>query len=291
VKRCVVLVNDSAGRFRFRPSADDMRQMIHHLGLDLEVIGTRSERHMIQTLHDLVERKAERVAVAGGDGTASVAAQIVSGTDTALGIVPQGTANNFATALRLPMDLPSALRVLQDGEVRRVDLGRACGRTFCESAGVGLFADALSLYGVGSNKNGVRALYAIVRILLNLRAHRIEITLDGKCFEEPAIFCAAANSFRMGYALAIAPGARLTDGLLDVVILGDVRRNELWSYYRAMRSQLHTSLPKVEIAQCHEVRIDARRRLAVHCDDKVPCTTPVTITADPGALRVLLEAL
>jgi diacylglycerol kinase family enzyme len=117
------------------------------------------------------------------------------------------------------------------------------------------------------------------------------LTIDGEKIVEPAVFCAAANSFRMAHALAIAPSAKVTDGLLDVVILGDLNRNELFAYYKAMRSQMHITLPKVHIRQAKELRIETRRRMPVHCDDKVPCTTPVTITAEHKALKVIVERL
>jgi diacylglycerol kinase (ATP) len=266
-----------------------MRQMIEHLGFDIEVFGTHSEKHMLTTLHDLVAKGVPRVALAGGDGTVSTAIQVLAQTDTALAVVPFGTANNFAAALHLPQDLPSALRVLNEGEVKEIDLGTACGRYFAESAGVGLFAEGLSI--AKADKNIWRSMYAVMRIVLNLRAHRIAITCDGQRLEQPAVFCAAANTFRMGSALAIAPGAKLTDGLLDLVVLGSLRRSELFTYYRAIRSQMHVTLPKVQIIQAREIRIEARRRLPVHCDDKVPCTTPVTVEVVPRALKVLVERL
>jgi YegS/Rv2252/BmrU family lipid kinase len=284
-------MNDQAGKFKFTPSVADMRKLIEHLDLRIDVIGTKSEPQMIQTLREMVDRGQERVAVAGGDGTVTTAVQILAKTDVALGIVPQGTANNFATALRLPQDLPSALRVLQEGEVKHVDLGRACGRYFAESAGVGLFADALSIYGRGTNKNLWRGLYTTLRLILGLHPHRLMLTIDGVRHEEPAVFCAAANSFRMAHSLAIAPSAKLTDGELDLVILGDLDRRELFSYYRAMRQQMHITLPKVKIIRAKEVRIESRRRLPVHSDDKVPCTTPVTMTAEAKALKVIVERL
>jgi diacylglycerol kinase (ATP) len=288
---CTILMNDRAGRFHWTPKVADMQQLVQHLGLDIEVIGTGSEWQMIHKLKQLVEEGTARVAVAGGDGTVATAIQLSARSNTALGIVPQGTANNFASALRLPLDLPSALRVLVEGEVRSVDLGRVCGRYFAESAGVGLFASALGIYGSRTNKNILKGFYTIFRLICGLHSHRLRLTIDGDKLEQPAVFCAAANTFRMAQGLAIAPGAKLTDGLLDVVVLGDLTRRELLPYYRAMRAQMHMTLPKVQIRQARELRIESYRRLSVHCDDKVPCTTPVTITAEPAALKVIVDRL
>lgn len=202
-----------------------------------------------------------------------------------------GTANYFASALRLPHDLPSALRVLRDGDVREVGLGKVDGRYFTESAGVGLFADALALYGAGANKQFFRVLSAVVRVLLSFRAHRLQLTLDGETLVERAIMCVVANSYRMWLAMPVAPEAKLTDEELDVVIIGDLRRDELIPYYRAFRAQLQAGLPKVTTMRAREVRIETRRPMNVHGDDRIVGTTPVTISSQPPALKVLVDRL
>ena len=287
---CTILMNDRAGQYRLTPGVEDMRKFIKHLNLRLEVVGTKSEKHMKETLQRLVASGAPRVAVSGGDGTVSTAIQILAKTDTALGVLPQGTANNFATALHIPQNLPSALRTLEEGEITEVDLGRVENRYFSESAGVGFFADALSLYGTTAKKPW-RSLVTIVKMVIGLRAHRLRITIDGNAFEQPAVFCVAANSFRMAHSLAVAPSAKITDGLLDLVIFGNLERNELLPYYRALRSQMHISMEKCRIMQGKTVRIESRRRLAVHTDDKVLFRTPVEIHSEPGALKVIVEPL
>jgi len=246
---------------------------------------------MAATIRRLVQERAPRVAVAGGDGTVALAVQELAHSDTVLGIIPQGTANNFATALRLPQDLPSALRVLVEGEVVEVDLGKVGSRYFTEAAGVGLFAETLALYGNGTNKDILRALYALTRVVLSLRPHRLRIEADGERHVERAVMCTAANTFRMGMSAPMAPGAKLTDGELDIVVVGDLSRKELVSYYRAIRAQTHLKLPKVSSFRAKEITIAAGRPMNVHCDDRVIGTTPVTIRAEPGALKVLVDRL
>jgi diacylglycerol kinase (ATP) len=290
---CPILVNDKAGALKSTPGPDEIEELARELEIPVEVIPSGSPDDARAILRRLVAEGAERVAVAGGDGTVAMAVQILACTDTALGILPQGTANNFATALRLPMDLPSALRILHEGIVRPVDLGQVGDDRlyFTESAGVGLFADALTLYGAKANKNALRTLYAMLRLLMSLRARRIRLTVDGEVHTERAVMCEAANSFRMAHAVPIAPGAKLTDGELDVVIVGDLTRGELLPYYRAFRAQLHQTLPKVHIVRAKEVKIESRAPFNVHCDDKRVGLTPVTLRAAPRALKVLVERL
>lgn len=288
---CTILMNSRAGALHATAGPDQVRDLVREIGLDAEVRGTESAEEMRQTIRRLVAQGAERIAVAGGDGTVALAVQELAHRPTVLGILPQGTANNFATALRLPHDLPSALRVLHDGVVRSVDLGKIGDRYFTEAAGVGIFADCLALYGAGTNKNFVRGLYALTRVVLSLRARRLRLILDGEPHVERATLCIVANTFRMAYAIPVAPGAKLTDDALDVVVVGDLKLGELIPYYRAFRAQQHASLPKVSLLRAKEVRIETRRPVNVHCDDTVVGTTPVTITSQPRALKVLVDRL
>jgi diacylglycerol kinase (ATP) len=291
-----VFLNANAGVFSSSLSAEQMQAAAREAGLEVEPIITDSTDEMAARLKRFVEEKRERIGIAGGDGTVAIAAQVLARSETALGIIPQGTFNNFATALRLPQDLPSALRVLREGEARDVDLGcvEVCEhrpRFFTEASGVGLFADGLALYGKGSNKNFLRGFKAITRVLLSLRARRLELTLDGQKYSERAVMCICANTFRMAQGVPVAPEAKLTDGALDVILVGDLSPGEVLSYYRAFRAQTHLDLPKITHHRAKRITITGRRHMNVHCDDAFVGTTPATISSQPRALKVLLGVL
>jgi diacylglycerol kinase (ATP) len=261
-------------------------------GLEIEIVPTRNSAHMRELLLERVVGKVDRVAIAGGDGTMHAAVQVLANRGVALGILPLGTANNFATALRLPLDLPSAFQVIAQGEEREVSLGDAEGEFFTEAAGVGLFADALAIYGGGRRtKSLLRTFGTLLRLWLHNRPHRLELILDGKREVEEAVMVTVANSFRIGYAIPIAPSARLTDETLDVVILGALTRGELLTYFRAIRAQSHTMLPKVRLCTAREIQIRSRRPLNVHVDDRVRARTPITLRLAPAALRVIVDRL
>jgi diacylglycerol kinase (ATP) len=288
---CCILFNAHAGALHAKAGPEQLKQMAEEIGLDAEIIGTESKEQMLEVIRQAVREGVKKVAVSGGDGTVHLAVQELAKTDSTLGIIPQGTANNFATALRLPQDLPSAVRVLKDGEVRSVDLGKVENVYFTEAAGVGLFADALAIYGAGTNKNFFRGVYAMLRVYFSATPRRLRLTIDGEREIERAVMCTVANTYRIGAAMPVAPGAKVTDGELDLVIVGDLRRSELIPYYRAFRAQMHMSLPKVSTQRARTVTIETRRPVNVHCDDTVVGTTPVTITAQPGALKVLVDRL
>ena len=289
--RCKILINSHAGKNAREAGEDELRRAIRDLEIDAEIVATGSVEQMEETVERLVREGVDRIGIAGGDGTIARAVQRLAYTETALGIIPMGTANNFAAALHLPTGMESALRILAEGRVREVDLGKVINRYFTEAAGVGLYADALAIYGAGTNKSFVRGVYAMLRVFFSFKAHRLQLTLDGKRHTERAVMCTAANSYRMGACVSLAPDATITDGALNVVIIGDLTRSELVSYYRSLRAQTHTALPKTSSVSAREVRIESRHRMNVHCDDRIVGVTPVTITSEPRALKVLVEPL
>jgi diacylglycerol kinase family enzyme len=242
---------------------------------------------MRERLGALVRDGATRLGVAGGDGTIGLAAQELAGTEVALGIVPLGTMNNFARCVGIPLDIEEALTVLAEGRVVGVDLGRVGDHYFTESAGVGLFADALAAYGPQSRKSLWRLARAVIPMLVVRRSYRLRLRLDGHLLEERAVLCAAANCDRMALAEPIAPGARVGDGKLDVVVIGDLSGIELLRYYRAVREARHLELPKVQRHRAREVEIETVRPARVHVNDTIIGRTPVTIAAAPDALRIL----
>ena len=83
---------------------------------------------------------ADIVLACGGDGTVRAAAEALVGTDSALAVMPSGTANQFASAMSMPTDVKELLPLLASGQTRTIDTGRCNGMTFLVMAGIGFDA-------------------------------------------------------------------------------------------------------------------------------------------------------
>ena len=102
---------------------------MHHVLSGADLAGTLDR--VLADGHDLV-------VVGGGDGTVSYAAGRVVGTNVVLGVLPLGTANDFARTLEIPNNLAEACATVADGKVVDIDLGRANGKPFLNVASAGL---------------------------------------------------------------------------------------------------------------------------------------------------------
>lgn len=289
-ERYQVLVNPNAGHFRGLPTPEELQTLFDRAGTPGQVIATESEEDLIARLRAAVQESAERIVVAGGDGTIAVAARELAHTDTTLGILPWGTNNNFAGGLALPVEPEDAIQVLRDGRPVHVDLGKANGDYFVEAAGIGLYANTLSLYRQGPDKSFFRAWAAAYRTLSKLESFEIRLLLDGEERVERVVMCEIANTPDLGSSLHLAPQARLTDGCLDVVLLRKVSAWDIVRYFRSLRKMRWIDIPELETYRAATVEVNTDKPMKLRRDGQVDGQTPLRVEVDPGALRVIAPA-
>ena len=312
--RCLILANPKAGRLALRESVarftgrfTGRRSPAFETPLSFTLLAEAAGEAGVlanveaipppEQLGDLI-RSAEKegydtVVAVGGDGTVHHMAQHLVGSSLRLGILPLGTANNFARALNIPFDLAAALQVIAAGQERQVDVGRIRDEYFIEGAGVGLFADVLSALGAQeAHRHEIfRILSKALPIYWNPRARNLKLSLDGVTQNQEASLVVVSNSTYLGENWPIAPDASLEDGRFDILVVGALTRWELIEFVYALFRRRHLELPKVQHCLAQKIEIlrvhRAHRRLPVHADDHIAGMLPVRMEVVPAALRVL----
>ncbi|HEY3894621.1 MAG TPA: diacylglycerol kinase family protein [Pseudonocardiaceae bacterium] len=172
---------------------------------------------------------ADVVLVCGGDGTVRHVAQVLAGSDTALGLVPAGTGNLLARNLAIGLnDTVRATRIALSGKDRAIDVGRVflddrvAEQVFLVMAGVGF--DAAIMAGAPHElKSRLGPLAYFVSGMRALRGPRAPVTVavDGR-IEPPRQVrtVVVGNCGKLLAGLVLMPAARVDDGLLDVVAIG-----------------------------------------------------------------------
>ncbi len=201
-----------------RVTPDGLAAVARELG-PVEIIRTERPGHATE-LARAAAGEVEAIYVFSGDGGFNEALNGVDGV-TPIGFIPGGGTNVLPRALGLPRDPVFAARRLRAGRTRRISLGRANGRRFGFSAGLGLDAelirrvDALGRRGDGKRPGDVAFALTALRVLAERRA-RIEPTLELEGFGRAA-FALVANCDPYSYAgplgLRVAPEARFELGL------------------------------------------------------------------------------
>jgi YegS/Rv2252/BmrU family lipid kinase len=192
---------------------------------DFDLSVTEGPGHATELARAAVAVGAELVLSVGGDGTANEVARGLIGSQAALGIVPAGSGNGLARALRLPLRPVPALDALETGVRRRIDVGMLNGQPFLNVAGVGFDAVVSRAFHDSGRRGGRRGLLGYVRLslreMIRYRAPRLVIEAEGERLEARPFVLTLANGPQYGSGAVINPGGKLDDGLLEVVILED----------------------------------------------------------------------
>lgn len=190
-------------------------------GVRAEIRETREDETATALARAAIATGATLVIACGGDGTIMESAAALIGQPVALGVVPGGTGNLFATNLQLPTTIPEAVRVALHGEPRVVDVGRSGEDVMVLMAGIGWDAKMIrDTDREQKDRFGFLAYFWAALKNLRHRPARLLIELDG----ERAIYrrtpsVLIANFGRITGGLPIVPGADPSDGRLDVAVL------------------------------------------------------------------------
>jgi len=166
---------------------------------------------------------AELVLSVGGDGTANEVAQGLLGSPTALAIVPVGSGNGLARCLRIPLDPALALLALEEGVTRAIDIGTVNGSLFLNVGGAGFDAVVGADFQAAGRRGRRRGILSYVVLSLlrvaRYRADPLVLEAEGRRHELRPFLVCLANGPQYGAGALIAPGARLDDGRLDIVVI------------------------------------------------------------------------
>ncbi|HUG52600.1 MAG TPA: YegS/Rv2252/BmrU family lipid kinase, partial [Vicinamibacteria bacterium] len=172
---------------------------------------------------EAAERGAEHVLAIGGDGTANETAWGLLGTSTTLGLVPMGSGNGLARTLGIPLRPAPALATLAQAVPRTMDVGMVNDRPFLNVAGAGFDAQVGLDFHEHGGRGGRRGVFTYVRLslrrALTYKAEVCVVDAGERRFEGRALVVAFVNGRQYGGGAVLVRGARLDDGVLDVVVI------------------------------------------------------------------------
>ena len=231
-----------------------------------------------------VDRGADLLGVAGGDGTQALVAGIAAARDIPMMVISAGTRNHFALDLGLDRDDPaSCLSALTDGVELRIDLGLIGNRTFVNNASFGAYAQVVQSPAYRDDKSGT-ALQMLPDLLTGHQGAHLVVRVDGQVIlDGPQAVLVSNNPYETGDIAGLGRRARLDQGVLGVVgVKIETAAQAAGLLRKAQRSR------NVTVLTAREVVIDADQpQIPVGIDgESVLMPTPVRCTIRPLALRV-----
>ncbi len=283
-----LIVNPASGGGRAGRLLPAVQAELQRRGLEHRITRTRSIEHARELAAAAAAARETAVAF-GGDGIVGAVAGELRDTGGVLGVLPGGRGNDFARVLGIPFDPIAACEILAGGITATVDLGEADGRPFIGIASCGFDSDANRIANTTRLVRGnLVYAYGGIRALVTWKPAHFTLTLDGTERELRGYTVAVANSGAYGGGMMMAPGARLDDGLFDVVLISDGPRLQFLLNLPKVFKGAHVQMPSVEVVRAREVVITADRPFMLYADGDPIGELPVTVRVRPAAVKVLV---
>lgn len=231
----------------------------------------------------------ERIVAAGGDGTINEIVNGIAGhSNIALGVLPLGTMNVFATELGLPVnDLASCWKIIQGNKTHRVDLPRANRKHFVQLAGVGLDAQAVKETSRAFKRNFGPLSYLISAVQIASRTPPILRIESEDAATGEGSFVLVGNGRLYGGRFPFFKQAVMDDGLLDVIVFKRLNYVDIIRYLQDVVFTPQISSPEVEYFQTKRLRVSSDEIVPVEIDGELVGNCPVEFKIRAGGLRVL----
>ncbi|OYX14148.1 MAG: lipid kinase [Rhizobiales bacterium 32-66-8] len=288
-RRALFLVNPKArqGQSPIAP----IRALLEAGGFELMAHALRKG----EDLSDLIRRHAaacDLVIVGGGDGTLNRAASGLFDTGLPLGVLPLGTANDFARTLGIPADPIAAAELIVAGTPRLIDLGFVNGHPFLNVASIGFSAELAQQLTGAAKKRWGKLGYAITaaRMIVQSRLFTAYIEHDGTIETVRTLQASVGNGRYYGGGMAVAETATADDGTLDFYSLEVDHWWRLLRLLPSLRRGTQGSWNDVRAFRTTDIVIRTRKPRAVNTDGELSTWTPAHFSIHPAAIRVIAPA-
>ena len=280
-----VLINQLARRGKGAKAARLIFRCFEELDVDYALVPGETLPEVKHNLQELVDRGAERIIVAGGDGIIHHAILSIASSKTVLGIIPIGTGKDFCRALAIPTGIENAVATSL-GEPSPIDLLKVNDRwvasvmTFGFSSDVNVRAEGMR-WTTGPSRYTVSTLVS----LRSLSSQFVNFSIDDIPFEREISLWNVANTSDFGGGMKIDPAANTFDGIGNLTLVSKVGRFELLRFFRRVFSGSHMRHPKVEGLDGKRIVVETAG-LGLWADGEFIGESPAVIDLVPDAIRL-----
>jgi YegS/Rv2252/BmrU family lipid kinase len=249
-----------------------------------------------ETVRDVLDDGSEYrlLILGGGDGSVSSVVDFLAHHHVVLGLLPLGTANDFARTLGIPSDIEGACQTIAAGKMVDVDLGLAGDNYYVNVASVGLGVEATRALSPWMKKSVGPLAYpaAAIKAFLNHKPFSARLTFPDGDHEpvehERLLQVAVGNGRFYGGGMVVAPESGIDDRSLDVYAIELGRHRDLIGVARYLKSGDIIRSESVGHYQTERVRLETEPDLAVNIDGEVVTRTPQDFSVVRNALKVLV---
>ncbi len=296
-----LIYNPMAGRFPSLPLVERAAKTLESNGWEIDITRTEGGDQITKLAKRAATSGLDAIFVAGGDGSIHQAVAGLLGSETALAVLPAGTANVWAQELGLPTlswtnwgALETSVKKILNGTVRTMDVGVCQGIPFLLWAGVGF--DAFIVHHLEPRSRWQKQI-ATPHYAANVAWYArtwsgmdLNIWADGEKVSGIYVVALVTNIHLYAGGLAeISPKARIDDGIMDLWLFAGDTLLETLQHMFDLASGKHLSSEKTNYIPCKKVIIKSKTDLYLQLDgEPIAPSKKITIDIRSQALRVLV---
>ena len=295
VKKVILFYNPTAGNGLFKNHLDDILARYQKDNKIVVPIRSYGETGIYDYLADLNKETYKdeycQILAAGGDGTINfcVNAMIKNGIDLPLGILPAGTANDFAYYFGIPTDIEKMIEVAAGSYMIPADVGVANGRYFINVAAIGQVVDVSQKTDPTlKNTLGVLAYYLTgLSEFTTLKPVKVRLTTKDKTYNEKMYFMVVMNGRSAGGFKNVSPDSDINDGKLDVMLFREIPTLEMPSFFVRVLQGKHLKSDHVLHFQTDELLLESDQDLPTDIDGEHGEKLPLSFSVLHNRLNVM----
>ncbi|MDQ3506662.1 MAG: lipid kinase [Actinomycetota bacterium] len=297
-KKAALVVNTRSrtGEAAFSEAVDRLEDLGVEVGATFAV---RDPSRISETVKGVLDggvsgEPCSLLILGGGDGTVSSVVDLLAGTDVVLGLLPLGTANDFARTLEIPTSVAGACDAIANGKVVDVDLGLAGDNYYVNVASVGLSVGVTRALSPQMKKRMGAIAYPVAAIKAFFTHEPFDAKLsfpdgDYEPIEHERLLQVAIGNGRFyGGGLAVSPEAGMDDGTLDVYTIEMGRHRNLFGIARYLRSGDFINYEGVEHYVTKRVHLETDPEQKINIDGEVVAASPEEFTVEKNALKAMV---
>lgn len=273
-----------AGRQDFRHMVGWVKERGH--AVDVRVTYARGDAEALA--RDAAAAGADVVVAVGGDGTLNEVVNGLDGFDTPLGVLPLGTANDFARQAGIPADADHAMDVILLRKPVRMDTASLNGRRFLNVSAGGIGAEATAETPSQVKASIGPLAYAIsgLRKLSEFEPRRARFQGGGYVLDTDFLLFAVGSAVSTGGGTPVTPHASTTDGLFDLCVVEGMTRRDFARVAVKLRRGEHVGHPGVHYVRLPELVIHSEKPISVNVDGEISNASRLHYRARPKDLNV-----
>ncbi len=294
-RRAALIVNtrSRSGERTFFEALDRLQALGVSLGATYAI---RDPARMAETVREVLRDGSgyQLLILGGGDGSVSSVVDFLAHHEVDLGLLPLGTANDFARTLGIPVDVEGACDTIANGKVVDVDLGLAGDNYYVNVASAGLSVGATQALSPWMKKRAGALAYSVaaVKAFLTHEPFSARLTFpdgDHEPVEHARLLQVAVGNGRFyGGGMVVAAGSGIDDRNLDVYAIELGRHRDLFGVARYLKSGDFIRSGGVSQYRTPRVRLETEPDLPVNIDGEIVAMTPQEFSIAQNALKVLV---